>query len=66
MPTLERVSRARYQSATLDLEDGKTEQARSELEKLTKEIPKFVEAYVSLATVYYCLKRRAARPGAKE
>lgn len=49
---------ARYQVATLELEDGQTEQARIELEKLTKEIPKFVEAHVSLATVYYRLKRK--------
>ena len=44
--------------ATLDLQDGQTEQARVELEKLTKEIPQFVEAHVSLATVYYRLKRK--------
>lgn len=49
---------ARYQVATLELEDGQTEQARIELEKLTQEIPNFVEAHVSLATVYYRLKRK--------
>ena len=49
---------ARYQLATLDLMDGHTEEARTELEKLTKEIPQFVEAHVSLATVYYRLKRK--------
>jgi tetratricopeptide (TPR) repeat protein len=48
----------RYQLATLDLQDGRTEEARIELEKLTKEIPQFVEAHVSLATVYYRLKRK--------
>jgi len=48
----------RYQLATLDLQDGQTEAARAELEKLTKEVPKFVEAHVSLATVYYRLKRK--------
>ena len=48
----------RYQLSTLDLLDGHTEAARLELEKLTKEIPKFVEAHVSLATVYYRLKRK--------
>jgi len=48
----------RYQLATLDLQDGRTEEARIQLEKLTKEIPQFVEAHVSLATVYYRLKRK--------
>jgi hypothetical protein len=41
-----------------DLEDGKTEQALTELEKLTKEIPKFVEAHVSPAMAYDRLKRK--------
>jgi tetratricopeptide (TPR) repeat protein len=50
---------ARYQVATLDLLDGHTEQARVELEKLTSEIPQFVEAHVSLATAYYRLERKA-------
>ena len=49
---------ARYQLATLDLMDGHTEEALTALEKLTKEIPQFVEAHVSLATVYYRLKRK--------
>ncbi len=49
---------ARYQLATLDLQSGAIEKARTELESLTKEIPHFVEAHVSLATVYYRLKRR--------
>jgi Tfp pilus assembly protein PilF len=44
--------------ATLDLLDGHTEEARTALEKLTAEIPNFVEAHVSLATVYYRLKRK--------
>jgi tetratricopeptide (TPR) repeat protein len=48
----------RYQLATLDLQEGRTEEARIQLEKLTAEIPQFVEAHVSLATVYYRLKRR--------
>jgi tetratricopeptide (TPR) repeat protein len=50
---------ARYQVATLDLLDGHTEQARVELEKLTAEIPQFVEAHVSLATAYYRVGRKA-------
>ena len=37
---------------------GKIEEARMALERLTKESPQFVEAHVSLATVYYRLKRK--------
>jgi len=47
-----------YQLATLDLLDGDTQGALVKLEQLTKENPQFVEAHVSLATVYYRLKRR--------
>jgi tetratricopeptide (TPR) repeat protein len=40
--------------------DGrKLDQACAKLEKLTKDSPDFVEAHVSLATVYYRLKRKA-------
>jgi tetratricopeptide (TPR) repeat protein len=49
---------ARYQLAALDLQDGRTEIARAQLEKLTREIPQFVEAHVSLATAYYREKRK--------
>lgn len=49
----------RYQLATLDLMTGKTGDAFAKLEALTKESPNFVEAHVSLATVYYRLKRKA-------
>jgi tetratricopeptide (TPR) repeat protein len=49
---------ARYQVAALDLQEGETERARIALEKLTEEVPQFVEAHVSLATVYYRLKRK--------
>ncbi|MCX6631037.1 MAG: tetratricopeptide repeat protein [Candidatus Solibacter sp.] len=49
----------RYQLATLDLMIGNVEQACSKLEQLTGETPQFVEAHVSLATVYYRLKRKA-------
>ncbi len=48
----------RYQLATLDLTDGNVDAARAKLEQLTREIPQFVEAHVSLATVYYRLKRK--------
>jgi Flp pilus assembly protein TadD len=49
----------RYQLATLDLAIGNIEQACAGLEELIKETPHFVEAHVSLATVYYRLKRKA-------
>jgi tetratricopeptide (TPR) repeat protein len=49
----------RYQLATLELIAGNIDQACSKLEQLTKETPQFVEAHVSLATVYYRLKRKA-------
>jgi tetratricopeptide (TPR) repeat protein len=49
----------RYQMATLDLIAGTLDEARARLEQLIKETPDFVEAHVSLATVYYRLKRKA-------
>lgn len=49
----------RYQLATLELTLGNVEKACSLLEELVKETPQFVEAHVSLATVYYRLKRKA-------
>jgi tetratricopeptide (TPR) repeat protein len=49
----------RYQMATIDLAEGRVEQARVKLEALVKESPQFTEAHVSLATVYYRLKRKA-------
>jgi tetratricopeptide (TPR) repeat protein len=48
----------RYQLATLDLSTGNIDQACSQLEQLIRETPQFVEAHVSLATVYYRLKRK--------
>jgi Tfp pilus assembly protein PilF len=50
---------ARYQIATISLAQGKIDQARQELESIVKEAPQFTEAHVSLATVYYRLKRPA-------
>jgi Tfp pilus assembly protein PilF len=47
----------RYQLATISLAEGKTDEARQELESIIKEAPEFKEAHVSLATVYYRLKR---------
>jgi predicted Zn-dependent protease len=49
---------ARYQHATILLQDNKTEDARAELEAIVAEAPAFTEAHVTLATVYYRLKRK--------
>jgi len=48
----------RYQQATIQLAENKVEPARLSLESILKEAAKFVEAHVSLATVYYRLKRK--------
>src|SRR5882724_7196432 len=50
---------ARYQIATAHLALGKIDLARVELEQLIKQNPQFSEAHVSLATIYYRLKRKA-------
>ena len=47
----------RYQLALLAIEDGSLDKARGMLESLVKESPQFLEAHVSLAQVYYRLKR---------
>jgi tetratricopeptide (TPR) repeat protein len=49
----------RYQQATILLAENKLEPARATLEAILKEAPSFTEAHVSLATVYYRLKRKA-------
>jgi len=49
---------ALYQLATVDLSTGKTEDARVRLEAILKDSPQFIEAHISLATVYYRLKRK--------
>ncbi|MDQ6676039.1 MAG: tetratricopeptide repeat protein [Acidobacteriota bacterium] len=48
----------RYQLATIELAEGAEEKAAKDLEELVKESPNFTEAHVSLATVYYRLKRK--------
>jgi tetratricopeptide (TPR) repeat protein len=48
----------RYQIATVRVATGKSEAALPLLESVVKDAPKFVEARVSLATVYYRLKRK--------
>jgi tetratricopeptide (TPR) repeat protein len=49
---------ALYQVATIDLETGKIDAARIKLEGILKDSPQFIEAHISLATVYYRLKRK--------
>lgn len=49
---------ALYQKAAIHVLQMKNESARGELEALIKEYPDFTEAHVSLATVYYRLKRK--------
>ena len=50
--------RVRYQLGTIALAEGRLEDARQQLEAVTAEAPSFVEAHVSLAIVYYRLKRK--------
>jgi tetratricopeptide (TPR) repeat protein len=49
---------ALYQVATIDLATGKIEEARAKLEGILKESPQFIEGHITLATVYYRLKRK--------
>ncbi len=48
----------RYQIASVELAQGRVEEARKGLESILKEAPSFVEAHVSLATIYYREKRK--------
>ena len=50
---------AQYQRATLLVATGDNQGALGTLERLVADNPSFVEAHVSLATVYYRLKRKA-------
>jgi tetratricopeptide (TPR) repeat protein len=47
-----------YQIGTLHLETGENERALAVLEPLVQDAPEFIEAHVSLATVYFRLRRR--------
>jgi tetratricopeptide (TPR) repeat protein len=47
----------RYQLALLTIDAGELDKAREILEALIRESPQFLEAHVSLAQVYYRLKR---------
>lgn len=65
LPYLERALRVRpgapsvrYQIGSLYVSAGRLSQAQRILEELVKEWPQFTEAHVSLATVYYRLKRK--------
>jgi len=49
---------ARYQLATLEFQQGSLEPARARLEAIVREAPAYVEAHVTLATVYYRLQRK--------
>jgi tetratricopeptide (TPR) repeat protein len=49
---------ARFQIASAHFAVGKIDQARTELEQLVKDNPQFPEAHVTLATIYYRLKRK--------
>jgi len=53
-----RSATALYQVGSLHLVLGEIEEARKALEVVVADEPKFVEAHVSLATVYYRLKRK--------
>ncbi len=48
----------RYQIANVMLAQANIEESRKELESILKESPQFTEAHVTLATVYYRLKRK--------
>ena len=48
----------RYQIVTIYVSRGETDRALPDLESIVKEAPTFLEAHVTLATVYYRLKRR--------
>ena len=50
---------ARFQIASVHFAQGNIDQARAELEQLVRDSPQFSEAHVTLATIYYRLKRKA-------
>jgi Tfp pilus assembly protein PilF len=50
---------AEFQMAGIEAAEGKLEDARLRLEETIRESPNFVEAHVTLATVYYRLRRKA-------
>ncbi len=50
--------RALYQVGSIELATGKLDTARVTFERIVKRAPDFIEAHISLATVYYRLKRK--------
>ncbi|HXN50160.1 MAG TPA: tetratricopeptide repeat protein [Bryobacteraceae bacterium] len=48
--------RVLYQVGSIELAEGKIEQARATFEGVIKQAPQFVEAHISLAAAYYRLK----------
>ncbi len=48
----------RFQIASVHLAQGKEQEARDELESIVKETPSFLEAHVTLATIYYREKQK--------
>jgi len=48
----------RYQIALVKMAQGKDQVALDEMEEIVSESPKFLEAHVSLSTLYYRLKRK--------
>jgi tetratricopeptide (TPR) repeat protein len=49
----------RYQIASIEVAQGRLTEATRDLESLVKDSPNFIEAHVSLATVYFREKRKA-------
>ena len=49
---------ARFEIASIHSAQGKEDQARTELESIVKEAPAFLEAHVTLATIYYREKNK--------
>jgi tetratricopeptide (TPR) repeat protein len=49
----------RYQIASIEVAQGQLEKARTDLESLVSSSPDFIEAHVSLATVYFREKKKA-------
>ena len=49
----------RYQIALVKMAQGKDQAALDELEQIVSESPKFLEAHVTLSTLYYRAKRKA-------
>ena len=57
----------RYQIALVKMAQGKDQVALDELEQIVSESPKFLEAHVSLSTLYYPAETQSGRqPGARD